>query len=114
MWKSLISKDFFNKYQKLFLGRACMLKECSMCEIKGHELWQEQVNDLARCKAICLTTFWCKGIDFGFNQCFLTREDVRVVGTKFNPMYTAYRVGTCSGDILPINDHYLLKISFTN
>ena len=85
-----------------------------MCEIKGHELWQEQVNDLARCKAICLTTFWCKGIDFGFNQCFLTREDVRVVGTKFNPMYTAYRVGTCSGDTLPINDHYLLKISFTN
>jgi len=80
-------------------GRACMLKECSMCEIKGHELWQEQVNDLARCKDICLTTFWCKGIDFGFNQCFLTREDVRVVGTKFNPMYTAYRVGTCSGAV---------------
>ena len=99
-----IQRYCFNKYQKWFLERIpCMVPQCSMCEIKGSETKMPTINTLAYCKALCLKTSWCTGIDYSISdECYLNAEDVKVVGTKFDPFYKAFRKDTCLGDTLPI------------
>ena len=69
-----------------------MMYQCSFCEIRGRERKKSQEKTLDQCKSECLNLNHCLGIDYGkFGECYLNFDDVRVVGTKTNVWFTAYR-----------------------